>query len=432
MSTLPGPRGRLRTTLGVLRDPLRWYADAVRQYGPLFSAQAANGDLVVVASADLARQVFALQADDTTAFAASMLKGVIGEGSVFTMGGTRHLRERRLLMPAFHGPRMHAFGGAIEAVVQRVIRRWAPGSTIVAVDELVDVTFEVIVRVVFGVEDEATVARFLEVTRRLIALAHPVLLFLPATQVRFFGLSPYDRLLAARAEADALLDAEIQRRRASGARGSDILSLLVDSTYEDGAPLRDDHLRDELVTLLFAGHETTSVAVAWALYELAGSPDDLARLTAELDAAPPGHAALPDLPFLSAVWDETLRLHPPLSDVLREVTRPVEIGGHRVEPGQNLVVATCWMHRDPAVFTDPDAFRPSRMIDQRPPPFQLTPFGGGLRRCVGAALATFEAQIVLAEIVRHVRFERVGEEVAVRRNATMGPKHGVRLRVSPR
>ena len=422
----------LRTTSRVLRDPVGYYGEAVGRLGPIYRTRAMNGELVVVANHALAREVFALPPEATGPFAVDALRGLLGMGSVFCMGGARHARERRMLTPAFHGPRMEAFGEAIRAVVHRVLEGWSDGQTVEAAEAVVPITFEIIVRVVFGVDDPERIASFLALTQRMVAAASPALLFFPATQVRFLGLTPFDRLLAVRKQVDEALQFEIDERRRSGARGNDVLSLLMDATWEDGERVPDDHVRDELITLLFAGHETTSIAVAWALYELARHPDALETLRAELATTDGSLQALARLPYLDAVWQETLRLHPPLSDILREVLQPVTVGGHRVEAGENLVVATCWMAMDPEVFPAPEAWDPTRWLGTKPPPFQVLPFGGGNRRCLGAALATFEAQIAIATFVTALDFTSLREEEAVRRNATMGPKHGVRLAVSRR
>ena len=422
----------LRTTSRVLRDPVGYYGEAVGRLGPIYRTRAMNGELVVVANQALAREVFALPPEATGPFAVDAIRGLLGMGSVFCMGGARHARERRMLTPAFHGPRMEAFGEAIRDVVQRVVDGWVDGQEVVAAEALVPITFEIIVRVVFGVDDPARIASFLDLTQEMVAAASPALLFFPATQVRFLGLTPFDRLLATRKKVDAALQFEIDERRRTGVRGHDVLSLLIDATWEDGERVPDAHVRDELVTLLFAGHETTSIAVAWTLYELARRPDVVDRLRAELATTDGSLQALARLPLLDAVWQETLRLHPPLSDVLREVLQPVTIGGHRVEAGENLVVASCWMAMDPAVFPEPTSWNPDRWLEAKPPPFQVLPFGGGNRRCLGAALANFEAQIAIATVVAAMDLTSLREEDAVRRNATMGPKHGVRLRVQRR
>ncbi len=229
----------------------------------------------------------------------------------------------------------------------------------------------------------------------------------------------------------AAFNEELARLKTRDQPGDDIFSLLANAHYEDGSPITPEHLRDQLFTFLFAGHETTAIALAWALYHIHRNPEVLTRLHQELDQAPDDSpATLVSLPYLKAVVQETLRLYPIVTEVLRLLKEPMELGEYRVPAGHAVAAAAVLAHYQPDVYPEPELFKPERFLQRSFSPFEYMPFGGGHRRCVGAAFSTYEMQIVLGTICKRYRMEAVDESVVpVRRNVTMGPSTGINLRM---
>lgn len=424
----PGPSGRIRTTYGVLTDAHGFFASCRATYGDTFTLDAMNGRIVVSCDPVFASDLYALKSDRHRPFAVDATTPLLGASSMLLLHGEAHRRERRLLTPPFHGARMRAYGGIIQAIAAERAATWSPGAALRAMDELLDVSIQVIIRAVFGVQGSDAVARWGNAVSELVAGINPAFLFFPALQRAPFGLGPWGRFTVARGRLDALIYAEIGARRASGERGEDILSLMLDATYEDGGGMTDAAIRDELVTLLFAGHETTQITMAWALYRLHERPEALGTLRAELDGAGDDPAQIAKLPYLGAVCDETLRRDVVVTDVLRTLTQDATLGGVPLPAGTNVGLAITTIHHREDLFEQPSRWLPERFIGKTYGPSVFMPFGGGTRRCIGAALANYEMRLVLASWVRDHRFERDGDEVVVRRNATVGPKHGVKMR----
>jgi cytochrome P450 len=227
-----------------------------------------------------------------------------------------------------------------------------------------------------------------------------------------------------------MLYEEIGERRRSGQRGADVLSLLLDSHYDDGAPMPTDAIRDHMRSLLFAGHETTMTTIAWVMHYLHANPDALERTRAEI-------LADPDLGrnhWLDAVVCESLRVKPIILGVVRKLAEDMVLGDYDAPAGTRLNVSIVMLHSDPQLYPDPDAFRPERFLEQRPKPWEYAPFGGGRHRCLGATFAQFEAKVVVATLLRHFRFELAGphEPEVIRRNLSMAPRGGIPLRVVER
>jgi len=257
--------------------------------------------------------------------------------------------------------------------------------------------------------------------RATLEAAKPIFLFSKATQRAPFGLGPWAAYLRASAESDRLLFEQIARTRGHTEGRQDILSLLIDARYEDGAAMTDAHIRDELRTLLIAGHETTSITLAWALYAVHRHPEVKARLLDEVDAvgADPAPEELAKLPYLNAVIDETLRRYPIVDAVFRVLRKPWSFGGYELPAG---------------IAIGAMGFRPERFLEGKPKPHEYLPFGGGSRRCIGAAFSHYESCLALATVLREFDLELLerGEVPVSRRNVTLGPKGGVRMRMRGR
>jgi cytochrome P450 len=291
------------------------------------------------------------------------------------------------------------------------------------------ITRDVILRVVFGVEEGGALAAGRTATARLLRCVTPMIAFVPLLQRSWYP--PWRRYRRARQAFTRWAERCLAERRARGGESSDVLGLLLAARYADGSAIPDDEIRDELITILLSGHETTATALAWAIYELGRHPDVLARLRAEIDALGPDPE--PDRiarrPYLIAVCNETLRLHTILTEIARMVRAPVEVLGYTVPAGAGVGVGICAIHQDPALYPEPDQFRPERFLERTYTPYEFLPFGGGHRRCLGMALAEYQLRLVLADIVTRWDLAPDGEDQDVRRNIGMGPKHGVWMRV---
>ena len=424
-----GPRFRLPTSLAILRNPDRAYQRWKGRYGSTFLARAVNGDVVITGDPVVIRDLFRATDHQVEPFRPDVLAPLLGPHSIFALKGQAHVEERKLLMPPFHGQRMRAYGDVIQACTLAELARWQPGDRVVMSDAMLTVSLQVIVQAVFGVQDAAGQAHWEALLRETIDAFDPLALFVPQLQKSWYP--PYRRFAAARDALHAGLMEHIRRAR-SAPRGDDILSLLLDATYADGGAMSDEALRDELISLLFAGHETTQISMAWALYRLHERPETLHRLRAELDEAGSEPDALAKLPYLSAVVDETLRIDPIVPDVLRTLTVPMQLGPHQLAAGTHVAPVAAMVHRDPALYPDPDLFEPQRFLDGRFRPWEFLPFGGGTRRCVGAALATYEMKIVLGTMLQRVALVPDGVDRLVRRTVTLAPKRGVPMRVEGR
>lgn len=433
----PGPNIKLLQTLQYARDSYGYLTRMQRKYGDIFTVPTLNGRLVMSGDPAHVQQIFSADSDTFAIFGGDALQLVVGANSVLMLHGARHRRERKLLVPPFHGARMRAYGETIRAAALAAMAGWSLGQPFAMQTSTQWISLEVIVRAVFGAQEAAQVEALRAAILEMVEATVPSLLFLPWLRRSWGGLGPFDRYERAMKALEALIFAEIAARRARPDEGrEDILSLLLAARDEAGEGMRQDELRDELLTLLFAGHETTAIALAWACYWLHRNPGALERLRAEVDALgdAPDPEVIARLPFLDAVCNETLRLHPIVPDIPRMLARPLEVGGYRLAPPLGVAAVTTLVHRRESLYPEPDQFRPDRFLERRFSPFEFLPFGGGHRRCIGAAFAMYELKIVLATFLRHAHLE-LAEPDAVkpaRRNVVIGPATGVHMRLRER
>jgi len=401
-----------------------WFLDRCsRAYGDVFTMRLPFGmNMVHVGRPDLVKAVFSGDNDVLRAGEANatILEPLVGPHSVLVLDGPEHLRQRKLLLPAFHGDRMRAREAAVRDITRAEIARWPAGQPFALRPSMQAITLDVIVRVAFGVDAGA---RRDELRRHILAVAalgrNPLLLF--ATRDRRLGPhAPWARFIRARDALDAALVAEIRQRR------SDVLSQLLLTRDDEGRAMTDDEVRDELVTLLFAGHETTATSLAWAFDLLLHHPPVLRRLIAELDDG--------TSEYLDATIIETLRVRPVVAIVDRHVREAVRIGGRTIPAGATVCPNIYLVQRREDLYQDPAAFRPDRFVGQTPPAFGWFPFGGGIRRCLGATFATFEMRIVIPEVLRAVTLRPASRRPArIRREAvTFVPHDGARCVVTAR
>ncbi len=358
---------------------------------------------------------------------ARVLEPIIGRNSVILLDEEPHLEQRRLLLPAFHGERMQRLTGLMAELADREVANWPTGEPVALHPRVQRLTLEIILRTVFGLEEGPTLTRLRDVLTDVLAFTESPLSVLPPVQRALRWTRGQRRLAAQMREADALMFSIVEeRRRRPG--GDDVLTMLLAARHQDGEPMSRQELRDELMTALVAGHETTASQLGWTLERLAREPRVTARLTAELDAG--GADA-----YLSATVTEILRLRPVLPNAEPRLTkRPVEIGGVRYPAGIVLLASAHLVHHDPDIYPDPYAFRPERFLDAPPGTYTWIPFGGGRRRCLGASFAVQEMKVVLrAVLARYTLTPGSGApEVARRRSITFSPAGGATVVLHPR
>jgi cytochrome P450 len=397
----PGPRRPLALqTLRYGLDPYGFFESAHRAFGDVFTARAMGETWVVIAHPDAVRELYTHGADEVdSGVANAALRPLLGTQNVLLLDGDEHLRRRKLVLPPLHGERLRVYEALIREATQREIATWPLGTAVPTLPCMHAITLQVVLRAVFGVDEGPRLDRLGAVLRGLVTWTTD-----PRRGLVFAFLGP-DRLMGLRgfrrqmAEVDSAIADEIARRRAVSdlADRPDVLSLLLQARDEGGTGLSDRELRDELLTLLVAGHETTAGALSWALTEIAAHPEAQERLA----AGEPGLA--------QAAVTETLRLHPPVPlGSLRRLRQPMRIAGWDLPRGATVASCSLLIHRRADVYERPDAWLVDRFVDARPPAGAFLPFGGGIRRCVGAAFAQFEARTVIDELLRTLELRPAG------------------------
>ena len=412
----PGPRrpATLQTFAWVAR-PLPFLDRCRRRYGDWFTVRLAKvGTFVFVADPVAIKEIFTgdpqlLRAGEANA----PLAPVVGSRSVLLLDGAEHLRQRRLMLPSFHGGRMAHYGELMAEITEAELERWPLREPFALRPRTQAITLEIILRVVFGVREGDRLEALRSALVALLAQSTSPATMLPWLRRDLGPVSPWRRFVRLRARVDGLIFEEIARRREHPAlvERDDILSLLLQARDDGGGAMSDRELRDELVTLLVAGHETTATALAWAFERLLRHPAALERLTVE-SRADDGDT------YAEAVVQETLRMRPPLPAVGRMLTADAEIAGRSLPAGVRLAPSIHLVHRRADLYPEPSAFRPERFLKTPPETYGWLPFGGGVRRCLGASFATFEMKTVLRTILARARLEAVdGQAEPARRRA---------------
>jgi cytochrome P450 len=417
-------------TLRFAHRPLEALQSWRTRYGDVFTVKLLGfGTGVYVADVEAIRELFTGDQSDLRAGEAnSFLEPVLGEHSVLVLDGREHLRQRKLLLPPFQGSRVGAFREVIHEVAEREIASWRPGARLVLRERMRALTFEVICRAVFGVTQPERVERL---RRRLAAVidSNPIFMIAPASRADLGPLSPGGRFARRLRDADALLYEEIERRRGEAGleERSDVLSLLLRARDEQGRPMTDGELRDELVTMLGAGHETTATGLAFAFELLLRNRRVLDRLRQELEAGE-------DDAYLDAVVRESLRLRPVIDAAERTLTVPRTVAGWQLPAGVKVYPGIALVHLREDLYERAHEFRPERFVDEGAESYSWLPFGGGIRRCIGAALAQAEIAEVLRVAVPAVDLRplRARPDPVVLRGITLAPRHGVPVVVEPR
>jgi cytochrome P450 len=430
MELPPGPRtpatlNTARLAVRPLETLLGWH----RRYGDMITVRfLLFGTGVYVADPQGIRELFTGDQSDLHAGEANEpLSPILGKNSVLLLDGDEHMRQRKLLLPPFQGRAVAEWRSVIREIAEDEVANWAVGSEVVVRERMRTLTFDVICRAVFGVAEPERVER----------LRAALLAVLDTTSVIFFAegmrrdlgpWSPWGRFKRELATADTLIYEEIQRRRLvpDVEGGSDVLSLLLGARDENGEPMSDVELRDELMTMLAAGHETTATGLAWAFDLLLHNPAVLDRLRDELDGD--------DDAYLDAVVTETLRLRPVIDAAERTLKKPRTIAGWDLPAGIRVYPGIALVHRREDLYPNARAFLPERFLDGGAKSYTWLPFGGGIRRCIGAALAQAEMAEVLRVILKRVELAPVSPRTdqVVLRGITLAPRDGVRVRVTRR
>ncbi len=426
----PGPKQpRYAQALQWVMRPQQFVVRQRERFGDVFTLEFIDGQpLVVLSDPEDVRTVFTGSAEVMHAGEANkLLAPVLGSRSILLLDEAEHLRHRRLLLPPFHGERMLRYEQIMAEAARRELATWQEGETIEMLPRMQAITLEVIMRAVFGIEDGLGKERLRVLLRTMLQ---------QTTDMRQMALSlilgpDSERLQQRLDEVLGPVDEELYRVIAEHRRApdleerGDILSMLLLARDEDGQPLSDEELRDELMTLLLAGHETTASSLSWAFEQLTQKPQTLERLTEELRGDD-------DEAYVDAVIQETMRLRPVLPIVIRVLKEPITVGQgrFRLPAGTRVAPAIILVHLRDDIYPDPFEFRPERFIETAPGTYTWIPFGGGMRRCVGSAFALFEMRAVLRAVLTTFDIEAVGgPERIARRSLTIVPDHGGRVRL---
>ncbi|HEX5610886.1 MAG TPA: cytochrome P450 [Solirubrobacterales bacterium] len=422
----PGPSTpALVQALRYARDPLGFLAGHQRRYGDIFTINFPYfSQVVYVARPDLVKEVFTgapsvFHAGEANA---TVLEPALGPNSVLTLDDAPHMRQRKLLLPPFHGERVQRYGELIVEMTRREMESWPQGEAFAMRPHTQRITLAVIMRAVFGVHDEDRLARF-EVLIDDFSRRVGLITSFPNLRRRFGRWSPWARFVRSREALDAFIYEEIALRRAEPGyeERDDVLSLLLGARDEDGEAMTDTELRDELITVLGAGHETTATGLAWAVERLVRNPQVLTKLRDSVAAG--------EEDYLAATVKETLRSRPVIVDVARKLTAPATVGGFDLAAGTFVLPAIAALHYREDTFPQPYEFRPERFLDTKVDNYAWIPFGGGVRRCIGAAFAEYEMRTILREFVERadLRAEDPKPERVRIRNITLAPARGARV-----
>jgi cytochrome P450 family 110 len=460
MALPPGPSDPAALQLARwIRAPIPFMYECARKYGDAFTVRFPRmGPIIMFSSPAAIKDIFMTDPEEAHAGEANLvLRSILGENSLLLLDGKRHIRERKMIMPPFHGERMREYGAAMRDAAVRRIEAWPRGKPFTMHTETQAITLDVILETVFGFEGKER-ARMSEILTRFVDLGTSplgtlMLLVLPpdivekllsTDSVRIGGLDvarmlPWTPLVRAGKDVDESLYEILRQRRESAdtAKKNDVLSMLLSARDEHGKPMSDVELRDEMITLLLAGHETTATTLAWTVHFVLKHPEVQAKIVAEIDRVrgdrPLSIDDIPKLEYLDATIKESMRLLPIISLIGRRLQKPLRIGAWDLDRGDGAVGCIHLTHRNPAVWPNPERFEPERFLTRKPAAYEWFPFGGGTRRCVGMAFAMYEMRIVLAEIFSRCTLRAVDDDVVpVRRGITLAPKGGVRVTADQR
>ncbi|MEB3279410.1 MAG: cytochrome P450 [Lyngbya sp.] len=419
-------------------DPIQYMETNAQQHRDIFTTSVA-GRLIFVNSPEGIQQLLTRDSKEFEAPGSinGILRPLLGDQSVMLLDGDRHKRQRKLLMPPFHGDRMRNYGELILKITQKATAKWKPGQPFIARNTMQEITLAVILQAVFGIYEESRYDKLKQLIASLVAVTDSPLtsslLFFQFLQKDWGAWSPWGRFIRMRQKLDKLLFAEIEERRQNWDESrTDILTLMMAARDEDGQPMTDEELRDELLTLLFAGHETTATALAWALYWVHRQPEVYQKLIQELESLPKNVDPMTifRLPYLTAVCNEALRIYPvAMLTFPRVVKEKTELMGYELEPGMSLVGCIYLLHQRKDLYPEPKQFKPERFLERKYSPYEFLPFGAGARQCIGMALAQFEMKLALAQILLDYDLTLLEKRPVqpARRGVTLSPQGGIKM-----
>jgi cytochrome P450 len=403
--------------------PIEFMERCRRRYGPVFTLRLGpKHNVTMVADPRLAKEVMAgdpavFRAGDTN----GIFRPVVGGSSILLLDGDAHMKQRKILLPGFGASHGAQFVDQVREIAQERLSSWKPGQRLRLQDEMEAISFASIMRVVFGEHSDDSHVELRRLIPEMMDRCDSPLTLMPWFRRELAGGSPYARLMRVIDEIDALLYETIRERRADPMTQfrDDTLSLLLRAEHEDGTALTDEEIRDEVLTMVMAGYETTTSGGAWALERLLRSPDKLDRLTAEVEAGE-------DQAYLDAVVKETLRVRPVVPVVARHLAEPVDLDGYLIPAGSTVMVSIYLVHNDAETYPEPQEFRPERFLGGTPDGAAWIPFGGGVRRCVGARFAELEMKVVLTQVLATARLKPLGRsaEGVKRKRFTFAPEGG--------
>lgn len=430
----PGPRWKWLSDLRYFRDPTTFHRICRQHFGETFTVNGAEGKVVITTSPDLARQIYAASHDQLGA-PVDLTEPALGEGSLFHLDGAASKQSRRLVTSPITSNALRHFVPMIMEVTDRHAARWSANRPLMLRQVMNDLSKEIIIRTVVGTQDQARVDQCATlITQYVASFFSPALFWL---SLRNNAIPQWRRFIRAREAIRNHLRSELDRIRKDGPARTSVMSCLIAAESDDGKSVDDEQIIDNILTMLLAGHETTSVGVTWAMYGLERDPETLGTLRRELDQA--GRDGWQEDPMgqrqLGAVCREAIRLYPITSRITRKViNQPYRLGSWDVPVGMGVGISITAIHKDPTIYPDPLKFRPKRFLERSYAAHEYMPFGGGIRRCVGAAFAEAQMRLVVAHLVTSFDFEAVSRQPAkpVRRNVIVAPDGDIAMWVKPR
>lgn len=416
-----------------IRDPIQFFETCRNQYGKTFTLKLLGQPRCVVISdpADL-KQVFMASSDQLHAgeINATVFEPILGKESLLTLDGKKHLQHRKLLLPPFHGERMQVYGEIMAKIARKKIISWKKDASLRIFDEARDITFSIILSAIFGMDEEST--RFAKLEKSLHALIHVIkkpfglmTLLNKSLHINLGPLTPWAKMMQLRHQVDICLFEEIAARKKMILTDRiDMLSLLLQARDEAGNPMTDQEIRDEMITLLIAGHETSTTGISWALYGILSNQEILRKIKAELHQ---GIAHVDKWVYLDAIVKEALRVTPVVPYITRLTQETYTLGKYILPKGTMIMPSIYLAHHDPLSWDAPELFRPERFLNVTEMPYTYLPFGGGMRRCIGAAFAQYEMKIVIAQVLLHAELVLKKNYVPklVRQGVVIVPSDGV-------
>lgn len=422
-------------------NPVEYLREASQQHPDIFTANISglgSGSLVFVSHPQAIQQILT---NDRQQFFAngelnSILTPVVGFSSLLSLDGENHKREKKLLMPSFHGERMQIYANLITQITENIFSQLKQGEVFIARELMQEISLQVIMKIVFGLSEGDRFDRMKELIKAILdRFNNPInisFLFYDWLKKDFGAWSPWGGFIRARMQLDELIYAEIKLRRQENNRhNTDILSTLLTAVDEDGKGLSDLELRDELMLMLFAGHETTAIAMTWGLYWLHRQPEVKTKLLAELaENLDRDGASIFKLPYLTAVCNETLRIHPvAMLTFPRQVMTETELLGQKIPQDTVLLGCIYQTHHREDLYPEADKFQPERFLNRQYSPYEFMPFGGGVRRCLGEVLALYEMKLSIAHIITNydLSLAENRELKPKRRGVVLSPESGVKM-----